>query len=625
MRNLIVLFVFSLFATLGFSQELTPENIEPFMDGVISAKLKDKNIAGATLAIVKGGEVIVNKGYGYADFAKRIPVSPNQTLFRIGSISKLFVWIAVMQMVEQGKLDLDRDINKYLIEFKIPDSFDGPITLRHLMSHTPGFEDRLIKLFSDDSTKVVPLKRLLPNDLPERIRPSGVQASYSNHGTAIAAHIVEIVSGLDWCDYVEWKILEPLKMQSTTFRQPLPEHLRHSMSKGYVFTKGQMVEKSFEYIPLAPAGAVSTTANDMAIFMQMLLNAGRVNNSVIISDSTFKSMFQPVLIHADGVNPCLHGFMDLSKKGVNIFGHGGDTFWFHSVLAILPEQDMGIFLSFNSQGGESTYVEVIDHFLDKYLNHRDTLLPTINLSEEYLTKFSGEYKINRHPHSDYLKIISLFSRVNVEVKDGKLKILQGEKVDYYLPIDSLSFRKEFESEFIVFQLDEDKEKATFAYLSSLAIFAFERVAVCEGQMLHLTIFLCVIILSLVVIFYWPFVFIIRSKYQPLVSAPKPLPLSAKVSAWISSVFLLVFYIGVALSTSGGPEAVVYSVPAMIKYLLVIPFVLIPIYLYMIFKLITSWPLISTRLRSKVFYTLVCFAHIAAYWQLYYWNLIGWNY
>jgi hypothetical protein len=468
------------------------------------------------------------------------------------------------------------------------------------------------------------LAKILPNDIPKRIRPAGVQASYSNHGTAIAAHIVEIVSGMEWNEYVEQNILDPLKMHSTTFRQPLPDYLKENMAKGYLFSKGILVEKPFEYIPLAPAGSVSTTAADMALFMKMLLNKGSLNDAKIIADSTFNKMLEPVIVHAQGVNPCLHGFMDMSRKGVRFFGHGGDTFWFHTLLAILPDYNMGIFLSFNSDKGASAYADVMNIFLDKFMSDKDTLLPPIKLSDDYLEKFAGEYKINRYPHSDYLKIMSLFSRIKVIPENGRLKISEGNTVNFYLPIDSLTFRKEFDSEAMVFQLNE-KGLAEYTFISTLSIFAFERVRLCEGQVLQLSIFLIVFILSIVVLFYWPMVFFIRRKYQSLGSAPKPLPFSTKLVAWVTSFMLLFFYLGISLSTSGGPEAVVYSVPTGVKNLLVIPIILIPMNLFMIFKMVMVWPLISTRIRSKIFYTLVCFAHIAALWQLYFWNLIGWNY
>ncbi|NLH55969.1 MAG: serine hydrolase, partial [Rikenellaceae bacterium] len=242
MKLIRLLPVFLLLSNISMSQISKEDHIECFLDGVLETQLLEKHIAGAALALVKDDEIVVTKGYGYSDYYQRIPVDPTQTMFRIGSVSKLFVWFAVMQMVEQGKIDLDADVNTYLKDFKIPEAFDGPITMRHIMSHTPGFEDKIIKLFSDDSLSVLPLSKLLPTQIPKRVRPAGVQASYSNHAVAIAAHIVELVSGMEWNDYVEQNIFNPLKMYTTTFRQPLPGYLKANMSKGYTYENEVITE-----------------------------------------------------------------------------------------------------------------------------------------------------------------------------------------------------------------------------------------------------------------------------------------------------------------------------------------------------------------------------------------------
>ena len=623
-RTISLLIALGLSISLSATKPIDIEKIESFLDGVILSKLSDKNISGASMVMVDAEKVLLSKGYGYSDWGNRIPVNPSESLFRIGSVSKLFVWISVMQQVERGNLDLDRDINEYLKDFKIPSTFPDPITLRHLMSHTPGFEDKLVRLFSYDSTLVRPLRELLPNEIPKRVRPSGVQASYSNHGTAIAAHIVEIVSGLEWNEYVETNIFQPLDMFSTTFRQPLPKVLEHSMSKGYSHVSGQMVEKPFEYIPLAPAGSVSTSATDMAKFMIMLLNWGSLGDFRIVEQETIEGMLEPVITHAPGVNPCIHGFMDLSRKGLKIFGHGGDTFWFHTLLAILPEQGLGFFISFNSEGGGGTYLEVLDLLLDEFLVENDSLKATISLTDEYLEAFVGEYKFNRHPHSDFLKVLSIMNRIEVKADGGRLAISDGKKTEYWLPTDSLTFRKEFDNEFIRFELDDSRGKARYAFISSLAIIAFERVGFFDTRVLHIAILALAFILSLIAIVHWPMVFIIRRRFQPMGNVPKPIPLVSKLIIWFSSLLLLTFYVGLVLSTSS-PEAVVFSIPAGLKYLLAIPFLLIPLQLVGFYKTILVWPLIATRLWSKTFYTMVCLSQILALWQLYYWNLIGWNY
>ncbi|HTC91360.1 MAG TPA: serine hydrolase domain-containing protein, partial [Bryobacteraceae bacterium] len=120
--------------------QLTQSDADAWLDGFMPYTLESNDIAGATVVIVKDGQVLTQRGFGYADVAARKPVDPATTMFRAGSISKLFTWTAVMQLVEQHKIDLDADVNQYL-DFKIPPYEGKPITMRNLMTHTPGFEE----------------------------------------------------------------------------------------------------------------------------------------------------------------------------------------------------------------------------------------------------------------------------------------------------------------------------------------------------------------------------------------------------------------------------------------------------------------------------------------------------
>src|SRR4030095_11161437 len=185
--------------------------LEAFMDGIMTAQLRDHHIAGATVSVVRDGALFFAKGYGSAGVKKQRPVSADSTMFRIGSISKLFTWTAVMQLVEQGEVDLNNDVNKKL-HFKIPATFPEPITLTHVMTHTPGLEDDPRDLFTEDSSHITPMGKWLPAHMPKRVRPPGTYAAYSNWATAMAGYIVERVSGMPFDTYVDQNILEPLGM-----------------------------------------------------------------------------------------------------------------------------------------------------------------------------------------------------------------------------------------------------------------------------------------------------------------------------------------------------------------------------------------------------------------------------
>src|SRR5205814_3042858 len=242
-----------------------------FLDGVMAANLRDKHVAGATVAVVKDGALFYANGYGYSDVAHRAAVNPERTLLRIGSTSKLFTWTAVMQLVEQGKLDLDADVNRY-IDFKIPATYPQPIMLRHIMTHTPGFEEDGRDLITDDTTRMIPLGRWLATHIPGRVRPPGTYSSYSNYATALAGYVVQRVSGESYDDYIDRHILTPLGMTQTTTRQPLPAPLRGDMSRGYTWGGGSFAPQKYEIVNAAPAGSVASSATDMAKFMIAHLN-----------------------------------------------------------------------------------------------------------------------------------------------------------------------------------------------------------------------------------------------------------------------------------------------------------------------------------------------------------------
>src|SRR5688500_5105033 len=251
---------------------MTAADVEAFLEGIVPLQLERENIAGAAVSVVKDGKVLFSKGYGYADREKKTPVSADETLFRPGSVSKLFTWTAVMQLVEQGKLDLDGDVNQYL-DFKIPPGPEGEmLRIRDLMTHTPGFEESLKELIGEDADNIASLEKTVKRWTPERIYPAGTMPAYSNYATGLAGYIVERVSGRTFDDYVEQNILAPLGMHDSSFRQPLPEPLFARMAKGYLTASGK--PQGYEFINLAPAGSMAATGSDMARFMIAHLHNG---------------------------------------------------------------------------------------------------------------------------------------------------------------------------------------------------------------------------------------------------------------------------------------------------------------------------------------------------------------
>lgn len=411
-------------AATSQAHALTADDMHAFFDGLIPYALHRGDIAGATIAVVKDGQLIFSIGYGYADVAKREPVVPDRTLFRPGSVSKLFTWTAVMQLVEQGKLDLDRDVNDYL-DFKIPEKFGKPITLRNLMTHTGGFEDGISHEFVKRADQLVSLHDYLANHMPARIYPPGKVVAYSNYGASLSGYIVERVSGEPYNDYIAHHILTPLGMTHSTFVQPLPASLAPDMSKGYL-KASDAKPFPFEFIQTAPAGALSATGTDMAHFMIAHLENGVYNGVSILKPATVALMHSPQSAMAPGVNGFDLGFYQENRNGLRIIGHAGDTSPFHSDLHLLLDKHVGIFMSFNSLGADGAAdkfrMTLFRAFLDRYFPFTPPVEKTLADPKPDAARVAGWYDGSRRIVSA-LRLLSAIGQSQVSAQpDGTIKI-----------------------------------------------------------------------------------------------------------------------------------------------------------------------------------------------------------
>lgn len=620
----------SLFALyFGFSltssaqQADSLKNIEAFADGVFETVMAEKHIAGATFALVRPGQPMIKKGYGFARVDEGISVNPEETLFRIGSISKLFVWFGVMQMFEQGKLELDRDVNEYLVDFKIPDEYDRPVTLRSLMTHTAGFEDKLYKLFVRDPEEMQPLAQVLEEQMPRRVRPPLAQASYSNHGAGIAQYLVELASGMPFVEYAEQNIFDPLGMQNTTIRQPLPARFTATISGGYAFKDGRFVEKPFELIPLQSVGGASTTAHDMGLFMEALLHNTCLNGQCLLDSASWELMRKPAFSHHPDVNPAPLGIMNISGNGRTIFGHGGNTFLFHSMLAIFPDEQTGIFYSFNSEGGAAPSSTVLQHLIDYLFPDERPLAATVTLGDEALEDFAGTYRMNRYSHSGFFKVLSLMSMATITAEDGKLKINAMGETNWALPVDSLKFRDERSNEIIVFSRDE-KGRIKSLFMGQKAFFALEKNRGLWNPGLHTILLVLLLLVMGYILIIWPWMYFVRRKYVRADRAPETLPLLSKVIAWATAACYAIFFIALAAGLPPGND-IVFGITPAIRFGLFFPLLAIVFTLLMVWQSIRLVDENKTRIRSRMFYWFSTLIFIVAIWQFAFWNLLGWNF
>jgi CubicO group peptidase (beta-lactamase class C family) len=403
-------------ATPSAAPELNRADLDAWLDGYMPYALKAAGIPGAVVVVVKDGQPLTMRGFGYSDVKARKAVDPENTLFRPGSVSKLLTWTAVMQQVQAGKLDLDKDINTYL-DFKIPAKDGKPVTLRNLMTHTGGFAETVKWLILYGKKQPVSLRTALTRQVPDRIYGPGEIPAYSNYGASLAGYIVERVSGEPFDQYIERHILAPAGMNHSSFRQPLPANLDGLMSKAY--KPGTDEPQPFEVIALSPAGALSASGADMGRFMIAHLN------NKLLDPATAKLMYAEANKPFSGLPAMALGFYHEDRNGLTIVGHGGDTVFFHSDLHLIPEKNVGLYISMNSVGkngsAHALREQLLHEFTDRYYPAPQRMLATAPTAKEHGAAMSGHYVSSRAGGFNWFRAIALIGQTTVAVdKDNYL-------------------------------------------------------------------------------------------------------------------------------------------------------------------------------------------------------------
>ncbi len=606
-----------------------PIELEAFMDGYLAARMPADNIAGAVVSVVKDGRIFFAKGYGYADAARRSPADPERTMFRIGSISKLFTWTAVMQLVEQGKLDLQTDINTYL-DFNIPATFPEPITLDHLMTHTAGFEDRAFGMQPACTEKLIPLGDWLKTHLPARVRPPGRISAYSNYGAALAGYIVERVSGMPFDDYMDKNILAPLGMAHTSSRQPLPSALAGFLSLGYTFVNGEYEPQPFEAINLAPAGSFSASAADMARFILAHLQEGRFGGAIILRPATTQNMHTRNFANDPRLNGWAHGFYEMDMNGEHLIGHGGDTAFFHSLLMLFPEHGLGVFLSANSQGGVAGVSAFQHAFVDHYFP-KD--LPVITPPADFAqraSRFSGSYRMSRMSYTTPEKLGAL---VGVDIQADREGLTVGvlfNNRQRYIEVEPLVFREADSDETLIFR-EDSRGNITHAFFGSLPEIAFEKNQWYETPVFHLSLLGACIAVFASFLCAGAIGFLVRRKRAEEGKPTTTLGRAARLAAGVESILSLFLLLGVFLSVMDFAGVLSGNVPltgllagnmplwGLVAAASILIALLAP---GLVFFTALIWIRRLWNLSGRIHYTVVAFSAIAFVWFMNFWNILG---
>ncbi len=600
--------------------EKLSEEIGLFADPFFEKTMTEHHIPGAVFVAVENGRVIFASGYGFADLENAIPVDPEKTMFCAGSVGKLVNWTALMQLYEAGKFDLDDDINLYLKNLHIPETYPEPVTFHHLLTHTTGFDDRNTAATPESIEQLVSLNEYLTRTLPARLRPPGQVTQYSNHGAVISGLLIENISGIPFEQYVEQNIFKPLQMNYSTFSQPQPENLQHYMATGYHYIKGTHIAQPVRVANVMPAGMGYFSGIDMANFLIAHLQLGEFSGNRILTEDTATLMHQTHFKNDPHLPGMAYGFIENYKNNHRLLWHTGTSPDFHSLLVMIPEENSGFFFSMNmvdQQVSRKLLQEFMDYF---YPAELEEITPA-PADAEINSRYTGAYRTNWHSHKTLEKLAVLGRDVLVTAEsDGSLMIrFEHSPATRWIRTDENLFRMETLDEYVAFAVDENGS-AYRLLQSSRPILTYEKIAWWETTAFHLALQFTVIALFLSILSAAVINKVLQRETKNDHLDPGPARyarLIGNLACLIHPLFIIGFLAIQMKVVSGTFDLLFYSV-------LTMPIILAVLSLIITIYAALAWKNSYWGPGGRIHYTLLAAAALANCWFLYYWNLIGYR-
>ena len=350
-----------------------------------------------------------------------------------------------------------------------------------------------------------PIDQYLKKRLPKQIYPPGTTPAYSNYGATLAGYIVSRVSGMPFEEYIDKNIYQPLGMTHATFRQPLPDNLKPLMSEGY--DKASEPAKSFEVGEAGPAGGLSVSAADMTKYMIAHLQNGEYNGVRILKLDTAQLMHSRAFGLVPEMNGMAYGFIEETRNGHRIIGHGGDTQWFHSDMHLMPDQNLGFFVSYNSAGnGESSPRTILwQNFLNRYFPYTPPEDKPVATSAEDATAVAGPYWSSRRADTTIVSALSLLSQGKVTVNsDGTISL--NAATDFagnprrFREVGPMLFREEHGQTQLAFIRNHAGEQVI---VTDVPIYVWQPVPRWKNEKLNLAVLVFSIAMCGLTLLFWP--------------------------------------------------------------------------------------------------------------------------
>jgi CubicO group peptidase (beta-lactamase class C family) len=617
--------------------------MEAFFDSYLAKQMNANHIPGAVVSVVKDGQVVFSKGYGYADLEKKIPFDPDKTILTTASLGKAFTAVGVLQLAERGQIDLHEDTRPYFKAFQLKTRFDAPLTFAHLLTHTDGFETRMIGVGAFSEQDLRPLGELLAEYPSTQIYPPGQYLTYGNYAANLAGYLTQVISGQPFEQYMATQIFTPLGMANSTFDQHLSQSMRDNLEVGYEYQDGKYQPTPFVYVSLAPQGGLRATASDINRFMLALLNGGEYQGGRILKPETVQLMFTRQFSSEPGTPGISYGLFEEAYNGQRIFLRDGDGIGTRTRMILLPDQQTGIFISYNS-GSNLLRMDLAHAYLDHYFPQAATAPQPLTGYQERASQFAGTYRPIQADLTTFGKSMFFFSQL-VEItvtEQGYLRLEptgMGEKSSVLGGFEGITDWVEvapghFQRVDGVGQISFVQQGETLHLISGQGYRStFERVAWYEGQSFQIILLelaaLILFSLGLATFILWPLGALIGKLRQKPAEKQTWLAIAARLwgsllPLWLSlNIFRVVGELYAINAVAGMPNFVWGINPGIIESLngVYLPAALclsLPVLVALAWR--NAWWNLGVRLH----YTLGTLAACAVLWWAYYWNLIGFH-
>jgi len=599
----------------GSTEPAQTTSVDTLVDDAATRALAEHDAGGLTVAVVDGDEVHTS-GYGHAFQSEDVPVRADETLFRVGSVSKVLTWTAAMQVVDRGQIEPDAPVDDYLDAVDLPETYDEPITLEHLATHTPGFEVRARGDSVSDPRHVRPLAESVSTDIPARVRPPGELFQYTNYAAALTGQLIADITGQRFRSFVTEHVFTPLEMSNSTFQAAPP---------GLVPADGTAIDDivSF-YSDVSPASGLHTTAADMARLLQAHLNGGVAGGERILSESAVDMMHQQWFTPHERVDGMAFGLFERSRGDTRIIGHDGGVPQFSTEFALLPEEDVGLFVVAHGSEAFDAKQDVVDALLERFVPVESSgQRRSPDGTPERAAELGGRYRsVNATDtvSSDKL-VFGFFTGQPIDVRvadDGRLITEQGDSTDEWVEVEPLVFEHVKGDSMLLFR-ETDGEVTHL--LDGLG--AYKQVGYHEQLSVQGRVAAVATVLALTGLVGWP---VARGwrRYR----GGDALPVSATRARWVAGagvagllVFVLAFVaISIAVASMARPT-LFDRPPAWFEVVFVVPTLGTLATAGAVAYAVRAWIHEDWSLAARVHYSVVVAAAAVLYWLLQYWNLL----